>query len=228
MRNYGAYFAVRLNDELHHYPDWVACWSALSRDLYWPRGGDVRKHLLSEDIYIWKFEEEETKKYQDLLVSIINEITPCNFVELDIKFNQTYSKNIWGVAGIDDSYNVKMLELINQNHPKRFIKFRLLDTYDKSLILLNFIRNLWNEPVTGYSVHFFKFLAKCKEKDPLAKLTWANKEACAKTPSTYSYGHSNAHKADTLVIKSKKDLLEWQQSNFGLYTTAEFLTNNAS
>jgi hypothetical protein len=158
-----------------------------------------------EEIYISQFDCPETAKYQDLLIGLINEITPCSF------------ETVNGV---------------------KYIKYRLMDAgaaegiflgqYNKNLILLNFIRNLWHEPPSGgglkagYLARFFTALAKSDEKykDPLQRLTWANKEACEfnKTPYKYSPGHSNVHESHTLKIKTTAQLMA-----FKCNSTGEFL-----
>jgi hypothetical protein len=121
-------------------------------------------------VFIDKFNHPKTAKYQSLLISLINTITPCSIVTRD---------------------------------GKKYIKFKLMKTYDQSLVLLNFIRNLWHEPLSGYSVDFFKMLKGAKYKDPLARLMWANKEAVKmnKRQPIYALGHSNVHPFDRLKIK---------------------------
>jgi hypothetical protein len=164
-----------------------ACWSMLSDySDYW--GTSVVKSLRKKDIYIFNFSEPETSKYQNFLISIINEITPCEIV---------------GVNG------------------KEYIKFRMLDTYDRSLILLNFIRNLWSEPIPGYAVSFFDNLdvSADRHKDPLARLTWANREACGNV--SYYYGHSNANRKASLKIKTTKDLFDTRRTSTSHFLTTE-------
>jgi len=131
----------------------TACWSGVNT-----------LGLNKIDIFIYDFDEPTTNQYQDLLVRIINEITPCEIVTINNKI---------------------------------YIKFRTLEAYENSLVLLHFIRNLWYEPGThtGYSLKFFRYLEEidkeCKKKDPLVKLTEANKKACDKIKWVYSTpGHS--------------------------------------
>jgi len=126
-------------------------------------------------IYLSDYNQPETLEYQNLIVSVINEITPCKLVNID---------NVW------------------------YIKFKLLGTYDQSLILLSFIRNLWYEPKAGYSKKFFESLKVATQEDPLERLTWANKEAC--DDAGYGYGHSNVHKKSSLKVKKSKQLLEYK------------------
>lgn len=103
-----------------------------------------------------------------------------------------------------------------------YIEYESLATYNQNLILLNFIRNLWHEPVRnkGYSVKFFEALKTATQADPLERLTWANKEACITT--TYSPGHSNVHTKASLKIKTSEQL-----RNYAGQSTADFLTKAA-
>lgn len=151
---------------------------------------------LEKEIYLYKFECEETKDYVERLLFIINKITPC--------------------------------ELVTINKVK-YIKFKLLKTYDTSLILLNFIRTLWYNPIPIYAnpddklkyiKEFFGILMKAKRVgDPVRLLTKANKLAILSLDkSTGYYGHSNIHNGDNLKIKSKKQLLEYKG-----HSTKEFL-----
>lgn len=174
-----------------------ACWAGL-------RNFDIStgKYILRQDyntIYIDEFEIPKTKNYIDLMVKIVNEITPCELVTID---------------------------------NKKYIKFKMLDTYDQSLVLLNFIRNLWFEPIPYmydskeyddkvgiYTDTFFETLKKSRFKDPLKKLTKANKVACEKVGAKNYYGHSNYNIASKLKIKNKDELL-----NYKGYSTSAFLT----
>lgn len=142
--------------------------------------------MKEKTIYIDNFTELETIEYQDLIVSIINEITECQF---------------------------------HQRLFKRYIKFRLLETYDQSLVLLNFIRNLWYEPKIGYSKIFFEKLKIAEHKDPLQRLTWANKEACHET--IYPPGHSNYFPRSMLAIKTKEDLFNFKDNRISVFLTGK-------
>ncbi len=126
-------------------------------------------------IYVSKFYDKETVKYQELLISTINEITPCRFIAI---------KN------------------------KKYIKIKPLGTYDQTLIVLNFIRNLWHDPIKGYAERFFKNLELAKHEDALERLTWANKEAC--TGMVYGPGHSNVHRKERLRVKKTQELYQYQ------------------
>lgn len=164
-----------------------ACWAGI-RYYYDSKDGgyysDKKQDV--EFIYIKDFERVETLPYLDLLISIINEITPCEIMEA----NKT-----------------------------KYIKFKLLKTYNQSLVLLNFIRNLWycpkpyygkTEPGFGYTVTFFETLKASKKEDPLERLTEANNAACKEIKSSSSFGHSNVHPYGSLKVKKTKDLLAFK------------------
>lgn len=159
---------------------------------------DYINHEIKE-FYIADFDREETIQFVPSLISIINEITPCQLVEI----NQT-----------------------------RYIKITLLKTYDQTLALCNFIRNLWyspepeypkyNEKISfnqTYSFEFFKALKRNKSREPFKKLTEANKIACTKIKFRNNPGHCNVNKGESLKIKTKTDLLNYK----GCYL-AQFFT----
>lgn len=181
MRSFGCY--------LHQYIDGVfkrnsntACWAGT-------------KYLCgkeNDEIYISAFREPETEQHIELLVDLINQITPCSLTTVN-----------------NDEY----------------IKFKLLPTFDQSLILLNFVRNLWHSPnvmytstPTSYSKEFFEALLASESEDPLARLTLANKIACKKT-AMKSVGHSNCHIGDTLREKTKEELLAYKGTSTQLFLT---------
>lgn len=155
-----------------------ACWSSL------------RRIPQASFIYIENYETEETKDSIDLLLRLINEITPCNIVTIN---------------------------------KKNYIEYKLLKTYDQNIVLLNFIRNLWNKPgvanekgegaeyAKDYTDIFFKTLAKTRLKDPLKRLTQANKEASINYKiEGFGPGHSNVHNYKDLKIKDTQSLLEFK------------------
>lgn len=120
-----------------------------------------------------------------------------------------------------------------------YIKYKLLKNYDRDLILLNFLRNLWNKnnitydklqnlkPVEikelqlQYTHIFFKTLKSNFKlyKDPVQRLTHANYIACKALNILGTPTHSNVHKYTILKIKDTKSLLESQFSS-----TIAFLT----
>lgn len=97
-----------------------------------------------------------------------------------------------------------------------YIKFKLFGTYDQSLVLLNFIRNLWNVPgacTLNYNITFFETLKKSRYKDPFKRLTKANMVACKLYyQSKGTVGHSNCHGSGFLVIR---DLNHLMKNKFG-------------
>lgn len=170
-----------------------ACWSMLQCPQYFGKKGASLEQIMGREIYISDYECQETEQYQDLLIAIINEVTHCSKVRIG---------------------------------RKNYIKFHCLATYDQSLVLLNFIRNLWHNPgstsASGYTNKFFGALEKSREvhEDPVSRLTWANKEACSSSTSGMyggSPGHSNVHPADTLVIRTARDLLDYNGHSTGLF-----------
>lgn len=104
-----------------------------------------------------------------------------------------------------------------------YIRVQLLPRYDQSLIILNFIRALWNEKdyYAGYSVAFFKALSIQTEGDALERLLKANKIACEEiNVQMENDDHSNCYRAKLLKIKNIKQLYEFE----GI-STRIFLTN---
>lgn len=129
-------------------------------------------------IYITDYDNEHTRKYQKLLISLINEITPCTFLT---------------------------------RQKVKYIKYELMSGgYNKNLVLLNFIRNLWSNPRYSenidYTKIFFETLEKSNKKDPLEMLMEANIKACEGLK--YAPGHSNVNPVKDMKIKNKKQLLE--------------------
>lgn len=112
---------------------------------------------------------------------------------------------------------------------KKYIKFKLISNkyYDQNLVILNFIRNLWNEPSRFYVKNelktyyqcFFQALAKSRYKDPLERLTQANILALTETKYSESAGHSNTFNFKQGKRKTVKELIEYEGNN-----TKEFLT----
>lgn len=161
-----------------------ACWAGIMS--YYGKYS-TEEYKAIRDIYIDQYTEEETKDYIELMVKVVNRITPCDIVEIK---------------------------------GRNYIHFRLLETYDQSLVLLNFIRNLWHEPIAGYSKAFFEDLKKSRFKDALAKITTANKRACKKVGGGRYYGHSNVYAEGILLVKQTSDLLAYQGNS-----TMRFLTS---
>lgn len=101
----------------------------------------------------------------------------------------------------------------------KYITFELFGTYDQSLVMLNFLRNLWFEYMPGYAKSFFECLEGLEEGDALERLTTANIKACTDVKMVYQGNHCNCHAYGKLKVKSIKDLLAYK----GL-STYQFLT----
>lgn len=173
MRGFDCYWFTYVGKALEQSSS-TMCWSGIRRVL------EDEKDKVKE-IYITKYNEVETEKYQKRLIFIINKITPCSKVIID---------------------------------KVEYIKFKLIKGYNNNLILLSFIRNLWNNPMAhdkkcNYTEEFFKALKESKKlySDPLERLTYANKEACPE--SALYVGHSNVCNKKDLVIRKAKELLDF-------------------
>lgn len=176
MRNYNCYIYTKNGKDLERNSN-TACFAG------------IKFYAPETTVYISQFRQPETEQYIDLIVTIINKITPCQIIKIN---NEEY------------------------------IEFKLLNTYDQSLILLNFIRNLWNKISKDfyeknekkfYNIEFFEILKNYKKyREPLKRLTYANKKACEIFKLGYT-GHSNVFEHSTLKIKTTKELLNFK----GLY-----------
>ena len=174
-----------------------ACWSMLSQYwFFWLTAENVPNGWHFDEILISQFDEPETRGYQSLLVNIINDITPCAF---EIHNGSRYIK-------------YKMLVppgLKFENYVYSHANPIPHDAmYEQNLVLLHFIRYLWNQPVAGFTKRFFQYLELCDYPDPLSRLTWTNQSAVKDCCSPYSSpGHSAIHPG--LIIKKKDQLLNW-------------------
>lgn len=127
---------------------------------------------------------------------------------------------------LTEKYIPLIISLVNKITPcsivDGYIRVQLLSTYDQSLIVLNFIRNLWNQPWSfkNYNEEFFRALAKGRRKDPIARLTAANKVACTNVKATY-IGHSNCFAGNTLKIKTTEELLKFKGTEIQTFLTKE-------
>lgn len=184
-----------------------ACWSM------------IRSHLNS-DVYIYGFDDPETICYQKRLIWLINKITPCSIVTYT---SEQLKKKL--------SFFRRVIYLLTRKCPecltigRRYIKFRTLEDYDKSLLLLSFIRNLWHSPIAGYSKNFFEALSISRKhyEDPLARLTWANQQALSNVKSAYgSPGHSNVHVG--CKVKTLEQFKAWKPTPMSYSNTSNFLT----
>jgi hypothetical protein len=171
--------------------------------------------LFGVDVYFDDFDYPTTQSYQYLLIDLINQITPCELVEIENKIL------------------IRVRTLNGDINPYTYEKNMIL--YRRNLIMLNFIRNLWHEPgrysqrmtpIPGpypYTQTFFKTLKEDKTyADPLERLLHANKLASQAGGFTYGeVGHSNAGKADKLVVRKTAELL-----NSTMGDTMGFLTGS--
>ncbi len=121
---------------------------------------------------------------------------------------------------------ITLCELVTINKQK-YIKFQLLPSYDQSLVLLNFIRNLWCNPIQygiktvsiPYHKTFFEVLARSRRTDPLIKLTLANKKACELANFRGSLGHSNCHEYNRLKLKKTEELMNYKGNSTYIFLT---------
>jgi hypothetical protein len=145
----------------------------------------------SEDTLILNlksFNQILKEEYIIKLCEIINRITPCIYNNLDNTISYTF---------------------INSEHK---------DRYNRNILLLNFIRNLWYTPIfVDYdSIRFFEEL-NYNDDDPMIILTRANLISCEKTK--ISPTHCNVHK--DCKIKTLKD---FNDHNFNLKLNNEEYT----
>ena len=170
----------------------TACWAGLQRH------HDGKKYLTTNYsstseyakdrmIYIDNYTYPATKEFIPLIVSVVNEITPCE---------------------------------IKKHDSKEYIAFKLLDTYDQSLILLNCIRYLWSAYAGFNTQKFFETLRDDKTyKDALERLLYANKKARTED-CIYSVGHSNiVYPKSDIKIRKAKELLTWTGNSTRLFLT---------
>ncbi len=172
-----------------------------------------RKFVGTQDAACWAcFNQENNfnRKYKTNAQFFFNKV-----VYID-DFHQEKTKKYQSLL-VKTINKITPCKIVKKPNGKRYIRIRLLRSYDQSLIILNFIRNLWHEPEQGYTEKFFEALKKAEHKDALEKLTWANKEACPNV--MYSPGHSNVHKKDLLKIKNSKQLLEYKGNDTYMFLT---------
>lgn len=131
-----------------------------------------------------------------------------------------------------EKYIPKLISIINEITPCKlveienveYISFKMFNNYDRSLILLSFIRNLWwKQPGFDYKV-FFDYISNNEYKDPMELLTEANKEACS---DLMFNDHSNCHNKRDLKVKTVKQLKKaFKENEASLINTKTFLTRN--
>lgn len=203
MRGYNCYYYYKSKLEdgnfklIQHFN--TACWGGLHS--FFPPIGE---HGFVNTIYISHFDEENTKQYQNLLINTINKITPCKIVLTNYPIFRNENK-----LSLDSN---------------RFIKYKLLSTYDKNLFLLNFVRTLWYTRFSSYAPAFFKSLKKTTKeyRDPVVQLTAANVEAIKTikqidTGFFYDGDHSNIYRKSK--IKTTRQLLNFDGNNLKHFIT---------
>lgn len=175
MRDYRCYYDYRNAEGNWLKSPNISCWAGID---------DISRTYPGTTIRISKWKCPETKKYAKLLTRLINKITPCYISEGYIYYKLLTGEDTW-------------------------------EWYDRNLFVLNFIRYLWNFPDKNYgnldfdtysitaSTVFFTELAKSRYRDPMMRLTKANKLATAVytggIDNGYRPGHSNINsKAKTL------------------------------
>lgn len=197
MRGYECIFYHKQGDKLIQYNN-NACWAGL-------------RVLNNQSIYIDFFRDKITEKYVDLLIGIINKITSCKIIkEVEVTYPVVENRTRYHQWQRDEQFTTEKREVI---------EFKCLGTYDRNLIVLNFIRYLWNKPEDFDTELFFASLEKSKHREPLRKLLYCNKVACSRVK--YGGNHSNAYNKKVLKIKGVK-----QFNTEGFYNTREFLTRN--
>lgn len=222
MRSFDCQYYHLSNNKLPTLTTNPACWGSIP---------------LGKTIYIDKYIEPETTQHIQKLLSIVNEIRECEIVdvavienEANLPPNERCSKSMPCSLGMYRQclmygYScVKKPEL--KETIKRLIKFPLYNEYNKNVLLLNFVRNLWHEPIPNYTKIFFDNLDG--HKDPMKRLTYANMIACRswqpKSPYMELVGHSNVYKnAGVRTIKQFKEA-KWEKCKYGLMSTQTFLT----
>lgn len=130
---------------------------------------------------------------------------------------------------VTDKQRERLITLINRITPceivtidkKEYIKFRMLHSYDSSLILLNMIRMMWCEFKKEFDTKLFfedLMIKGAKGQDALEKIMSSHNKAVTLN-TNFRPGHSNINPKNSLKIKKKKALLEYEGSS-----TSEFMT----
>jgi len=114
-----------------------------------PNIGIYKKISKDGNIYIVKYKEKETLKYVDLVVGIVNQITPCEIVKLKGRHHIKYK--------LLDTYGQNLVVL-------NFIRYLWHTPGGEYFDRDKFFTTLKNSK-------------RCK--DPLKRLLWANKVACS-------------------------------------------------
>ncbi len=238
MRYYECYLAYEnKEDNLENIPS-TACYSGL-RGVYIGNYKNIgilkslsettKKIILERNcinnIYITFFNKEFTANQYGTYIPM-SEISnkPKTIFIKDFEYNET-KEHIYNFIKLINE--ITPCEIVKINEIK-YIQIDLLDTYDQSLIVLNFIRNLWYNPTNqfgsiinedSYCTAFFKNCFTKEYEEPLSQLTYANKIACEVSKVNGAYGHSNINHHFKLKIKTLEELLAYKGQS-----TIEFLS----
>lgn len=138
-----------------------------------------------------------------------------------------YIDNFENKAIVSEEQIIRLVNLINKITPckmvrikrTRYIKYKMLKTYDQNLILLNFIRQLWYDCNTLFDTKsFFAELKKTRKKkdvDPLYFIMDIFRKYVLYDKENYTSGHSNFIKG--IVPKTKDDLLKYNGNSVALF-----------
>ena len=140
-----------------------------------------------------------------------------------------------------EKYIPLMIRIINKITPcalvehkgKEYISYTTVKGYDANLILLRFLKMLWdNRPSKEIQLYFLEQLANSKFNDMLAKLTTALKKTTEKFPDqTNHYLHTSIFTGVAPEVKEVKDLVDFGENanNYKLsgapysYATTNFI-----
>ena len=204
MRGYDCYIyhKVQLGNEfLLYLNNNQACWAGLN----WYIKNNIKT------IYVSRFEEPETRIYQQMVVDCINKITPCRIVHLSHPRYQL-APNAKPPNGPQDISVGTIIPEEEQKDKCPYIKINLLKTYNQCLVVFNFLRSLWSEPKKGYSYTLFDTLKQTDPNDDaLVRLTKANIPACQlafKKNVTYEGDHCNLYR--NTKVRTSEDLFKWE------------------
>lgn len=180
------------------------------------RGFDVYMFHLAKD----QTEQKYVKNYETACFADISRLHKReNIIEKDIIYLDDY------IYPETEEYIDLVVKTINEITPcsieDGYIKVKLLPLYDQSLIVLNFIRALWDGNYPNYSESLFDALSKETEGDALEKLLKANKIACQQSNIRENNHHSNCYEYEKLKIKTIEQLLEFKKNSTYIFLTQE-------
>jgi hypothetical protein len=165
-------YSIKINSNLEEAPNNI-CWA----DIF-----DYRSQT-DGNIYIYRFREPNTEKHIPKLLSIINEITPCELVTID------------GMEYIQ----YKLLPFYNQNllilNFIRYLWYIPEEVDDAEVIQSTFFNKLYSDIYT----------------DPISILTYSNKEACKNVFCSMS--HSNLTEQQFIEIQTLESFRAYRWCN---------------